>query len=182
MRHPALGGVSRTGRETAVLIATEVVLLWPRRVASPTTVDEAGLWPVFVLVVGERPRSDIPSAVPLLDLVDEPRSANELAVVTARCRWSVVDNRNALLRVAVRAEAPVTFAVEILVPARDVLGVLDIAARGATIGVTTVRHAADMDGRVDIRQVLQQVVLLSCEPSTELARLADLLRSTARPD
>jgi hypothetical protein len=182
MRHTARGRARDSGDgRPAVLVATEVVLLWPRAIGSPATVDEAGRWPVFVLVVGDRTRSDVPSAVPLLDLVDHPRHANEPAAVAVSCRWSVVDARNALLRAAVRAEGPVPFAVEILVPARHVLGVLDVAARGATIGLTTARHSAKLSGRVDIRRVLQCVVLLSCGPSAELARLAGLLESIVEP-
>lgn len=180
MRHSA-HDQHRGARQASVLIATEVVLPWPREVGALATVDEARQWPVFVLVVSERPRADVPSAAPLLDLVDHPRRANELAVVAARCQWSVVDNRNALLRAAIQAEVPVRFTVEILVAAREVPDVLDIASRGGTIGVTTPRHIANLDGRVDVRTALQQVVLLSCGPSTELARLADLLRSSVRP-
>lgn len=169
-------------RQRAALVATEVLLLWPRGVGSPATIHEAGLWPVFVLVVGDRLRVDVPAAAPLLDLVHRPRREHELAVVAARCRWSVVDARNALLRVAIQAQAPQRFDVEILVPARRVLGMLDIAARGATIGVTTTRHANDLGGgRVDIRKALHQVVLLSCEPSRELSRLALLLHSQLAP-
>jgi hypothetical protein len=183
MRHPAQGPVQHTGHgRPAVLVATEAVLLWPREVGSPATVDEAGRWPVFVLVVNERARPDIPAAAPLLDLVDRPQHGSEPAVVAARCRWSVVVARNALLRVAVRAEVPVRFAAEILVPSRQVLGVLDVVARGATIGLTTERHAATLGERVDIRRVLQHVVLLSCAPSTELARLAHLLGPAVSTD
>ncbi|HEY7595393.1 MAG TPA: hypothetical protein VH969_19740 [Actinophytocola sp.] len=162
-------------------MATEVVLLWPRGVGSPATIDEAGLWPVFVLVVGDRQRADVPAAAPLLDLVNQHRQENELAVVAAGCRWSVVDARNALLKVTIQAQAPRRFEVEILVPARRVLGMLEVAARGATIGVTTTRQANNLGERVDIRQALHRVVLLSCEPSTELSRLARFLHSRLTP-
>ncbi len=166
------------GREhVTTLVALEVLLLWPRGIGPVATVEEAGLWPVFVLVVGERPQPGSPSATALFDLVDRPRQGSEMAVVAARCRWSILDPRNALLKIAVDAEAPERFAVDILVPARQVLGVLDVVARGATIGITTSRHVGRLSGRVDIRQALHEVVLLSCEPSTELATLADLLRS-----
>ncbi|MGH3756868.1 hypothetical protein [Actinophytocola sp.] len=182
MRHTIPGPVpSRPGDKSAALVAIEVVLLWPRGIGSLATVEEAGLWPVFVLVVGERSRADVPSAAPLLDLVDRPRHDDELAVVAARCQWSVVDLKNAVLKVAVRAEAPERFAAEILVPARQVLGVLDVVARGGTIGITTPRHAATLSRRVHIRQALREVVLLGSEPSTELAALANLLRHTTKP-
>ncbi len=165
----------------AVLVALEVLLLWPRGVGASATVAEAGLWPVFVVVVGDRPGLANASAAPLFDILERPRHGTEIAVVSARCQWSIVDARNALLKVAVRADAPEQFSVDVLVPARRVLGVLDVVARGATIGITTSRHVGTLTGRVDIRQALHEVVLLSCEPSTELATLADLLR-VASPD
>jgi hypothetical protein len=182
MRYPVQDpATGRNGRQPAVLVATEAVLLWPREIRSPATADEAGVWPVFVLVVSERPPSEIPSAAPLLELVNHPLHGGGPVIATTRCRWSVVDARNALLKVAVRAEAPEPFSAEILVPARHVLGVLDVVARGATIGVTTARHSAQLVSRVDIRHILEGVVLLSCSPSAELARLATLMRCAVDP-
>ena len=166
----------------AVLVATEVVLLWPRGLAGPAaTVEEAGLWPVFVIVVGERPDSaEVSSVAPLFDLLDRPRHDGELIVVAARCEWSVLDQRNALLRLAIHGDAPVRFTTEIIFPARQILGILGVVARGATIGITTNRHAGRLVGRgVDIRRALDEVVLLSCPYSGELAALADLLVHTA---
>lgn len=164
------------GGDAATLVAIEVLLLWPRGVGpQAATVEEAGLWPVFVLVVGERQRSEVSTAEPLFELVDRPRQGGEMAVVSARCRWSIVASRNALLKIEVRADAPERFAADILLPARRVLGVLNMVARGATIGVTTSRHVNKLVGRVDIRQALHEVVLLGCEPSTELAALVPLL-------
>lgn len=160
----------------ATMVAVEVLLMWPRGVdESVATVAEAGLWPVFVVVVGERTGAATSSAAPLFELLDSPRQGREMAVVTGRCQWSVVDARTALLRFTVRATAPVEFAMEIILPAQRVLGILDVVARGATIGITTRRHVASLTGKVDIRQALHRIVLLSCEPSTELAGLADLL-------
>ncbi len=182
MRYPVrdqAGG--RDGRRPAVLVATEAVLLWPREIRSPATVDEAGVWPVFVLVVIERPPAEVPSAAPLLELVNRAHRGDGPVIAATRCSWSVVDARNALLKVAVRAAAPEPFTAEILVPARHVLGVLDAVARGATIGVTTARHSPQLVSRVDIRHVLDGVVLLSCAPSAELARLATLMRRAVEP-
>jgi len=185
MRGTTNVGTDWEGRrdQVATLVALEVLLLWPRGVGpSPVTAEEAGRWPVFVLVVGERPRAEIPSAEPLFDLLDAPRLGGEMALVTGHCRWSIVDPRNALLKVAVRAQAPRRFELDVLVPARRVLGVLDVVARGATIGVTTSRHVGKLTGRVDIRQALHELVLIGCEPSTELATMADLLRRTGPAD
>jgi hypothetical protein len=164
------GTTGRTHVDTVV--ALEVLVLWPRGVGpTAATVGEASLWPVFVLVVDDRPRAETGTATPLFDLVDRPRLGNELAVVSASCRWSIIDQQNALLKVEVEAKAPERFAVHILVPARHVLGILDVVAHGATIGITTSQHVTWLPGRVDIRQALHEVVLLSCEPSAELATL-----------
>lgn len=159
----------------AAMVALEVVLLWPRGVGPEATAEEAGMWPVFVLVIGERPHGERSSATPLFEMLDRPKSGAELNVVTGRCRWSVLDSRNALLKVVLEADAPERFALKIVVPAQRVLGILDVLARGATIGVTTSRHAARLTGRLDIRRALPEVVLFSCEPSTELAAIADLV-------
>lgn len=174
---------SSQGDQTSVLVALEVMLLWPRGVDGPAvTAAEASLWPVFAIVVGDRPESVSTSAEPMFDLLDSPRRDGELAVVSARCRWSVLDPRNALLRLAVHGDAPVRFATEIILPAGPVVGILDVVARGATIGITTHRHAAALYGRgVDIRRALTELVLLSCPSSGELATLADALVGAGSP-
>lgn len=161
--------------KTPVLVALEVVLLWPRGVREPAaTIEEASLWPVFVIVVADRQEDDSEQVRPLFELMDQPRPEGQLTVVGARCRWSVLDPRNALLRLAVRGDAPVRFAMEVLVPARRVLGVLDVVARGATIGITTVGRAGRLSSRgVDIRKALDEVVLLSSPPSDELDSITD---------
>ena len=155
------------------MVAIEVVYLWPQGVGpEPVTVDEAGLWPVFVLVVGERRDLLVSSAKPLLALLDEPRRPGEATVVASRTHWSVVDSFRALLRLTVLGDAPVPFESDILVPAGRVIGVLDAVARGATIGITTKRHAVDLHDRVNVRAALRHVVLLTCAPSAHLDELA----------
>jgi hypothetical protein len=157
-------------------VAIEVLLLWPRGVAElPVTVEEAGLWPVFVLVVTEPARVDVGAAGPLFELLDRPKHENELSVVAAESEWSVLDAGSALLDLTVRATVPVAFDLRILVPSAQVLGILDVVARGATIGVTTQHRAGRFRGRVDIRTALRDVVLLSSPPSVELAALAGTL-------
>jgi hypothetical protein len=164
------------------LVATEVVLLWPRGLAESTTVADAGLWPVFVMVVGERPDAEQTLATPLFDLLDRPRHSNEMAVVAGGCSWSILDARNALLKFRVRATAPVRFTAQIIVPAQRVLGLLDVVARGATIGITTRRRARLLDRQVGVSEALREVVLLGCAPSSELATLAELVAATPDSD
>jgi hypothetical protein len=161
------------------LVATEVVLLWPRGLGDTATVEDAGLWPVFVVVVGERPDAEQTMATPLFELLDRPRHSNEMTVVTGRCGWSILDAQNALLKFRVHATAPVQFAAQIIIPARRVLGLLDVVARGATIGITTHRRARVLDRQVGVREALREVVLLSCAPSSELATLAALVGASA---
>jgi hypothetical protein len=159
-------------------VAIEVLLLWPRGVAGPvTTAEEAGRWPVFAMVVTEPPGDAADGAQPLFDLLDRPKGAGEPTVVAAETAWSVLDRPNALLGLAVRGVAPVRFRLRVLLPSAQVLGILDVVARGATIGITTRRRAARLRERVDIRTALSDLVLLSCPPSVELAALAHTLVS-----
>jgi hypothetical protein len=171
-RAPARG---HPGCPTAV--ATEVLLLRPHAVPESATAGEAGRWPMFVMVVTEPTDQAAPLALPLFELLDRPKQANELSIVAVESAWSVLDPAHALLTVTVRATVPVTFDLRILLPAAPVLDILDVVARGATIGVTTRERADHLRGRVDVRAALRDVVLLSCPPSTELAALAGMLRA-----
>ncbi|GAB1510586.1 hypothetical protein [Actinophytocola sp. KF-1] len=156
-------------------VAIEVLLLWPRGVAkTPVTVDEAGLWPVFAMVVAEPPDEGTGSARPLFELLAEPGPS----VVAADTSWSVIDPARALLGVTVRGVVPVEFGLRVLLPAARVLGVLDVVAGGGTIGITTRDRAGGLRDRVDIRTALDDLVLLSCPPSVELAALAGTLRAS----
>jgi hypothetical protein len=169
-------GVASTGHRPATMVAVEVVLLWPHGVGErQAIVGEAGLWPVFVLVVDERRDQLSSSAGPLFELLDAPKGRDEITVVGGRTRWAVVDPRHALLRLTVTADGPVRFEADVLVPAERVLGVLDVVARGATIGITTRRHAAGLRDRVDLRNALRHLVLLGCPPSPRLAELTQEL-------
>jgi hypothetical protein len=154
------------------MVATEAVLLRPQAVgAEQLMVDEAGLWPIFVLVVDDRRDAVATSARPLFELLKTPKRTGEITFVTGRTQWTVVDPRHALLRMAVRVEAPVRFEADIVVPAERVLDVLDVVAQGATIGITTRHHAAALRGRVDVRAALRNLVLVNCLPPTGLGEL-----------
>lgn len=157
-------------------VATEVLLLWPRGVpGAVATAGEAGLWPVFVMVVTEPDDVEYGPARPAFELLDRPRHDGELTVVAAETSWSLLDPAHALLDLDVRAALPVAFELRILLPAAPVLGILDVVARGATIGITTHDRADRLRGRVDIATALRDVLLLSCDPSVELEALASVL-------
>ncbi len=153
-------------------MAVEVLLLWPRGVASrSTTAEEAGLWPAFAMVVTEP--ADPAAAWPFFELLAHPKHDNGMTVVTAHTQWSVLDPASALLDMRVSATTPVDFDLRILLPSEKILGILDVVARGASVGVTTRARADRLRGRVDIGDVLREMVLLSCPPSVELSALAN---------
>jgi hypothetical protein len=167
-------GQDRVRGSWPTAVAIEVLLLWPRGVGGPAaTVDEAGLWPVFAMVVAEPPDQDAGTARPLFELLDEPGPS----VVAAETSWSVIDPARALLGMTVRGVVPVEFGLRVLLPATRVLGVLDVVAGGATIGITTRYRAGRLRDRVDIRAALDDLVLLSCPPSVELAAFAHVLQA-----
>lgn len=171
-----MGSGDMARQQPTTVIATDVVTLWPQGLgARAVTVDEARMWPVFVLVVNERRDLVTSSARALFDLLDSPRRRDEITAVRGSTHWTVVDWRRALLRLTVRADAPVRFESDILMSAGRVLGILDVVARGAAIGITTRRHADSLGDRVDIRTALRHVVLVNCAPSVELDALAHLL-------
>lgn len=155
------------------LVAREALLLWPRRVGrSAATIQEAGLWPVFAVVLGEREPDEDPGVLPLYDLLERPEHLERICVVEGRCQWTIIDPRHALLELSVHATAPVRFDVDIILPARQVLGTLTLLARGGTVAITTQRHLETLIPRADIRDALTKLVLFSCPPSAELEALA----------
>jgi hypothetical protein len=158
------------------VVATEVLLLRPCAVPVSAAAG-TGRWPMFVMVVTEPTDRAAELALPLFELLERPRHANELSIVAVESAWSVLDPANALLTLTVRAAVPVAFDLRILLPAAPVLDVLDVVARGATIGVTTRDRADRLRGRVGIGTALRDVVLLSCSPSVELSDLTSALRA-----
>lgn len=164
--------ITRTGQAGCpTAVATEVLLLRPRGVA------ESRLWPIFVMVVTEPAGRSAPLASPLFESLDRPKHGNELSIVAVESAWSVLDPANALLTMTVRAAVPVSFELRILLPAAPVLDLLEVVARGASIGITTRDRADRLRGRADVRTALRDVVLLNCRSSVELADVAGVLRA-----
>ncbi len=160
------------------VVATDVLLLRPHGVAGPSSPEgEGGLWPMFVMVVTEPTDRAAEVALPLFEQLYRPKHANELSVVAVESVWSILDPANALLTLTVRAAVPVSFDLRILLPAAPVLDLLEVVARGVTIGITTRDRAVRLRGRVDVRTALADVVLLNCPPSADLANLSDVLRA-----
>lgn len=170
------GPVERNDRKRATLVAVGELLLWPQSVGDrAVTTREAHEWPAFGLLLGERRDLLGSSARALFELMAGVRRSAEPSVVTGQWRWTVVDPVKALLRLRLEAEKPVTFGVDVLVPAARLLGLLPAVARGAPIGLTTSRYARDLGGSVAVRQVLRHVVLVRGQPVPELADIADEL-------
>lgn len=158
-------------------VATEVLLLRPYGVAAPAG-GTSGLWPMFVMVVTEPADSVSRSGLSLLGLLDRTERTTEPSTVAVEPVWSVLDPTSALLTLTVRAAFPVAADMRILLPAAPVLDLLEVVARGATIGVTTRERAERLRGRVDVGAVMRDVVLLNCLPSPLSADLATALRET----
>lgn len=167
-----IGGVTTVQQPTLspalTSVATEVLLLQPRGENERT-----GLWPLFVMVITEPAGK---TGLPLFELLDRHRRGDEPTVVAVESSWSVLDTAGALLAMTVRATEPVPVDLRIVLPASSVLDILDMVARGAPIGVTTLSRAEGLHGRVDLRTAMRDVVLLSCPPSVDLSHLARLLR------
>lgn len=158
------------------MVAVGELLLWPQSVGhGAVTREEAGGWPAFALLVGERRDLLTTRARLLFDLLAEARRSAEPVVMTGRWGWTVVDPVKALLRLSLQVHDPAPFDVDVLVPAERVLGLLPVVARGAPIGLTTRRHAHDLGGCVDVRAVLRRAVLVRGQPVPGLAELADEL-------
>lgn len=157
---------SEHDERAALLVAVEVLVLWPSEPA-----DGAGTWPLFVLVVDEE--TDPAGMSWLVDHLDGDRDSE--STVTHHCQWSVTVPGEAVLALSVRAGDPVGLDLEILVPAECFLGLFDVVARGAAVALTTRRHARRLAARADTSQAFDDVLALGCRTSATLARIADLL-------
>ncbi|MFC4857809.1 hypothetical protein [Actinophytocola glycyrrhizae] len=180
MRHDE--PIDRNDSERATFVAVGDLVLWPQSVGDrAVTTREADTWPAFALVVGERRDLLGSRARVLFDLLENTRQSPEALVVSGRSRWTVVDPVKALFRLRLHIESPPAFDLDVLVPARRLVGLLHAVARGAPIGLTTNRHIRELGSTVDIRQVLQHVVVVRCPPVPGLAELADELLWTMAP-
>lgn len=155
--------------------ALGTVVLWPSAFTEvDATRSAADPWPVFAVVVGTDAGEDGGPTQALLDLLDMPRSPID-TIANSRCWWSVIDPDQAMLRLAVRVVRPAPVAMDIAVPAQCFLGLSDIIAAGATIGVTTRRYMRRLTVRSDDRTLLNEIVLLDGRTSSELGELAERL-------
>jgi hypothetical protein len=165
-------------RPSPTMLAIEAVLQWPRRPASSTSTDRtATRWPLLAIVVGEQVLSDQavaggPSVLPLFDLLRGGQRSGRVTVLRGTSVWSVRGGQESLLRLAVRASAPVQLDVDILLPARPLRHLLATLSRGATVAITTRQQADRLTAGVSARDALSGLTLVPCQPSPELAALA----------
>ena len=139
-------------------VAVEALLLQPRDRGGPvaTTVDR-GPWPILVIVLDDRAAVH-PAAKPLLDLLNRPR-ASRIAIAHSRYRWSV-DPVGAVLKFALHTHEPAKSDLDIVMPARPLLGILSQLPPGVTFAVTTKQRADKLTKRVCVRDALHETVLL----------------------
>lgn len=158
--------------------AVETIVLWPRGPATVgATRTEADVWPVFAVIVDIDSTRGAAICHALPELLDMPRAPVD-TITNSHCWWSVVDRDQAMLRLAVRVDRPAAVAMDIAVPAQFFLGLTDIIAAGATIGVTTRPHARRLMARTDDRSSLNEIILLGGRTSSELGELAEQLCGT----
>jgi hypothetical protein len=163
----------------APLVAVGAVLLQPRPRTEPdgTKVDR-GSWPIFVIVLNDRAAADR-RAKPLFDLLDRPH-ANRIPITHSHYRWSV-SRSGAMLKLALRSHEPTRIDLDIVMPARSLLGVVTQLPASATFAITTERHADKLTERVHVSDALHEMVLL-VSPGNRDDGLAELRRSGEAED
>lgn len=158
--------------EPTTLVAVEALLLWPN--GAPAS--HSTKWPILAIVLDE-PAAAIPDAArPLFELLDEPKRRSRLTIVSSRCRWTVLNalnGRRTVRKFSVQAYAPVNFEVDILLPARPLVGLPahvlgQPTHRGATLALTTREHADQITDGIDFQDALRELVLLTQAPPVDL--------------
>lgn len=149
-------------------MAVQAVLLWPRRdtpAGEPVPEDR---WPMLVIVLADRDGSPDPSLRRLYALLDRS-DEQSLTVLEGNGLWSVLQRRELLLRLALRAEL---LNVDILMPAQLLSAHLSRLSWGGALALTTRRHADRLTTGCRVSDAFRGLVLVNCPPSTELAALA----------
>lgn len=158
--------------QPTTLVAVEALLLWPNGAAP----SHSTKWPIFAIVLDE-PAAAIPDATrPLFELLDAPKRRSRLTIVRSRCRWTMLNALNArrtVRKFSVRAYSPVKFDVDILLPARPLVGlpthmVGQPTHGGATLALTTRKHAEQIHNGIDFQDALRELVLLTQAPPDDL--------------
>ena len=143
---------------SAPLVAVEALLLQPRDRGGPvTTMVDRGPWPLLVIVLDDRAAVH-PGAKPLLDLLNRPR-ATRISIAHSHYHWSV-DPAGAVLKFALHTYEPTKSDLDVVMPARPLLGILSQLPPGVTFAMTTRRRADELTKRVCIRDALHEMVLL----------------------
>lgn len=164
--------------QPAPLVAVGAVLLQPRGRGEPAgTIADRGSWPIFVIVLDDNAADRC--AGPLFDLLDPPH-ASRIPMVHSRYRWSM-SRSGAMLKLALRTHEAPRIDLDIMMPARSLLGVLSQLPSDATFAITTERHADKLTERVHVRDALHEMILL-VSPGNWDDGLAELRRSGVPDD
>ncbi len=156
------------------LVAVGAVLLQPQSRGEPAgTIVDRGSWPIFVIVLADNAAAD-PCAAPLFDLLNRPH-ASRIPMAHGHYRWSM-SRSGAMLKLALRTQEPTRVDLDIMVPARSLLGVLSQLPAEVTFAITTERHADKLTERVRVRDALHEMILL-VSPGKWDDGLAELRRS-----
>lgn len=155
---------------TAVLLAREALLLWPRGGSHHVDPSVADLWPVFAVVVDDRHLRRAPGGRALLGRID---GRYGFTLLDGVAQWGVLAADSPLLALSVRAEAPVPVELDLVLPARSLLGELDRLAAGPTVGITTTRRVAALADGAETGAALRALALARSAPSADLVSLAD---------
>ncbi len=165
--------------QPAPFVAVGAVLLQPRGRGEPAgTIADRGSWPIFVIVLDDRAAADR-GAGPLFDLLDPPR-ANRIPMAHSHYRWSMTASGE-MLKFALRTLEPTGIDLDIVMPARSLLGVISQLPADATFAITTERHVDKLTKRVHVRDALHEIVLL-VSPGIRDDGLAELRRNVRSDD
>lgn len=146
------------------MMADAVLELRPASTAGPGSAD-SHRWPIFAIVLDQRAAPNDAGVRRLFALLDRCDDASQITVVGGHHRLSPADWRRDLLRIAVRAIAPVRCDLDILLPARPVRDVLHRLDGGATLAITSRASANGFADQVQTKDALQHLVLLSRAPA-----------------
>lgn len=130
-----------------------------------------GISPRLYLALEEQTRVTDARLLTLLDLIEDRRGTGRPTVLSATCGWSRHGAEQDLVRLAVRAAAPIRLAVDIVLPVRPLRRDLRQLARGGAIALVTARQAGDLLAGPGTTRTRQTGLLIPCQPSTVLAGL-----------
>lgn len=140
------------------LVAAGALLLQPRDRDEPeSTILDRGPWPIFVIILDDGAAVDR-GAGPLVDLLESPH-ASRIPMAHSHYHWSV-ERSGAVLKLALQTLEPTKLNLDIVMPARSLLGVLSQLPVDTTFAITTKQHAENLTEQVRVCDALHKMILL----------------------